>query len=77
MGIEENRDLNNKKTSEDQLTFFCQFFFGITLREEKRTKNIRKESNQRKDKERKGRKRKVKESKDQARKGWINQLQWE
>ena len=50
--MKENRGINDKRDSKDQLTAFCQFTFGIILREEKRTKGRNKASKQRK--ERKG-----------------------
>ena len=63
----EIRGINNKNTLEHQFGAFCQFKFGIGLREENDTKRRREASNKRKDKE----------NKDQERKGWIKKFQQE
>jgi len=51
------------------LVAFCQFNFGVSLREKRSTKRIRKARKQRKDKKGQGRTGKVNGRKDQARKG--------
>ena len=51
---EEIIDIHSKNSSEQQLVAFCQFSFGISLKEEKSTKKRRRSSKQRKDKESKG-----------------------